>query len=61
LLVLQAKMEELLSRMRGQLQDYKDRRKTIERVDGVQLAKARKAGPARASSFRSLSRLTGRA
>ncbi|GAA5890965.1 hypothetical protein JCM8208_003109 [Rhodotorula glutinis] len=42
----EAKMEELLSRMRGQLQDYKDRRKTIERVDGVQLAKARKAGPA---------------
>ncbi|GAA5843840.1 hypothetical protein JCM9279_000163 [Rhodotorula babjevae] len=41
----EAKMEELLSRMRGQLQDYKDRRKTIERVDGVQLAKARKAGP----------------
>ncbi|BGP37699.1 hypothetical protein JCM10449v2_001616 [Rhodotorula kratochvilovae] len=38
------KMGELIGRMRGQLKDYKEGRKTIERVDGVQLARRRKAG-----------------
>ncbi|TNY19920.1 hypothetical protein DMC30DRAFT_339544, partial [Rhodotorula diobovata] len=38
----EAKMEGLLSRMRGQLKEYKEGRKTIERVDAVLLARGRK-------------------